>query len=128
MVGAQLSFPIFQGNRNRLKIQENQIAVAEAQNKIDQAKQQLALSAEVAKNELIAMQKNYESSKVQMEAAATYQRLILRGFNEGVNTYIETIDARSQYTSSQMANNIAAYKLLSAMAKLERENASYPLK
>lgn len=128
MVGAQLSFPIFQGNRNRLKIQENQIAVAEAQNKIDQAKQQLALSAEVAKNELVAMQKNYESSKVQMEAAATYQRLILRGFNEGVNTYIETIDARSQYTSSQMANNIAAYKLLSAMAKLERENASYPLK
>ncbi|VTQ03109.1 hypothetical protein [Sphingobacterium daejeonense] len=63
-----------------------------------------------------------------MEAAATYQRLILRGFNEGVNTYIETIDARSQYTNSQMANNIAAYKLLSAMAKLERENASYPLK
>src|SRR5690606_8563248 len=44
MVGAQLSFPIFQGNRNRLKIQENQIAVAEAQNKLDQAKQQLELS------------------------------------------------------------------------------------
>jgi len=128
MIGAQLSFPIFQGNRNRLKIQENQIAVAEAQNKLDQAKQQLTLSAEVAKNELMAMQKNYESSKVQMEAASTYQRLILRGFNEGVNTYIETIDARSQYTNSQMANNIAAYKLLSAMAKLERENASYPLK
>lgn len=128
MVGAQLSFPIFQGNRNRLKIQENQIAVAEAQNKMDQAKQQLELSAEVAKNELIAMQKNYESSKIQMEAASTYQRLILRGFNEGVNTYIETIDARSQYTNSQMANNIAAFKLLSAIAKLERENASYQLK
>lgn len=128
MVGAQMSFPIFQGNRNRLKIQENEIAVAEAQNKLDQAKQQLGLSAAVAKNELLAMQKNYESSKVQMEAASTYQRLILRGFNEGVNTYIETIDARSQYTNSQMANNIAAFKLLSAMAKLERENASYQLK
>ncbi len=127
MVGAQLTFPIFQGNRNRLKIQENQIAVSEAQNKLDQAKQQLELSANVAKNELIAMQRNYESSKVQMEAAATYQRLILRGFNEGVNTYIETIDARSQFTNSQLANNIAAYKLLSAMAKLERENATYPL-
>ena len=128
MVGAQLSFPIFQGNRNRLKIQENQIAVAEAQNKIDQAQQQLALSAEVAKNEMLAVQKNYQSSKIQMEAASTYQRLILRGFNEGVKTYIETIDARTQYTNSQIANNIAAYKLLSAIAKLERENASYPLK
>lgn len=127
MIGAQLSFPIFQGNRNKLKIQENQIAVAEAQNKLDQAKQQLQLSAEVARNEFFALQKSYEASKIQLEAAATYQRLILRGFNEGVNTYIETIDARSQYTNSLMANNIAAYKLLSAFAKLERENATYPL-
>ncbi|WP_293930682.1 TolC family protein [Sphingobacterium sp. UBA6645] len=127
MIGAQLSFPIFAGNRNRLKIQENQIAVAEAQNKLDQARQQLELAASVAKNELIATQKNFESSKVQLDAAATYQRLIQRGFNEGVNTYLETIDARSQYTNAKLANNIAAYKLLSAMAKFERETASYPL-
>lgn len=127
MVGAQLSFPIFEGNRNRLKIKESQIAVAEAQNRLDQAHQQLELSAMVARNELIAMQRNYASAKVQLEAAATYQRLILRGFNEGVNTYIETIDARSQYTNAQLASNIAAFKLLAASAKLERENASYPL-
>ncbi len=81
----------------------------------------------MSQNEMLAMKKNYESSKVQLEAAATYQRLILRGFQEGVNTYIETIDARSQYTNAQLANNIAAFKLLSALAKFERENASYPL-
>ena len=127
MVGAQLSFPIFAGNRNKLKIQESQIAVAEAQNQLVQAKQQLELVARMSQNEMLAMKKNYESSKVQLEAAATYQRLILRGFQEGVNTYIETIDARSQYTNAQLANNIAAFKLLSALAKFERENASYPL-
>lgn len=127
MIGAQLSFPIFAGNRNRLKIQEGQIAVAEAENKLAQAKQKLELSANMAKNELVATQKNFESSKIQMEAAATYQRLIQRGFNEGVNTYLETIDARSQYTNAKLAHNIAAFKLLSAAAKFERETASYPL-
>lgn len=127
MIGAQLSFPIFAGNRNKLKIQESQIAVEEARNKMEQAKQQLDLLAKMSKNDLIASQRNYETSKVQLEAAATYQRLILRGFNEGVNTYIETIDARSQYTNAQLGNNIAAFKLLSALAKFERENASYPL-
>ncbi len=127
MVGAQLSFPIFAGNRNRLKIQEGQIAVAEAENKLAQAKQKLELSAQMAKNELVATQKNFESSKIQMDAAATYQRLIQRGFNEGVNTYLETIDARSQYTNAKLAHNIAAFKLLSAAAKFERETASYPL-
>lgn len=128
MIGAQLTFPIFNGNRNKLKIQESQLAVEEAKNKLDLAKQQLELSAKVSKNELLAAQKNYESSKVQLEAAGSYQRLILRGFNEGVNSYLETIDARSQYTNAQLANNIAAYKLLSALAKFERENAIYPLK
>lgn len=127
MVGAQLSFPIFAGNRNRLKIQEGQIAVAEAENKLAQAKQKVELSANMAKNELVATQKNFESSKIQMDAAATYQRLIQRGFNEGVNTYLETIDARSQYTNAKLAHNIAAFKLLSAAAKFERETASYPL-
>lgn len=127
MVGAQLSIPIFAGNRNRLKIQESQIAVAEAQNKLQQAKRQLELKAQMAQNELLSTHKNYESTRVQLEAAATYQRLIQRGFNEGVNSYLETIDSRTQYTNAQLAHNIAAYKLLTAMAKFERENASYPL-
>ncbi len=127
MIGAQLSFPIFEGNRNKLKIQENQLAVAEANNKLKQAQQQLELSARMANNEVIAMLKNYETSKIQVEAASTYHRLIQRGFNEGVNTYIETIDARTQLTNAQMALNIAAFKLLAAQAKLERENATYPI-
>ncbi|MHC8950121.1 TolC family protein [Sphingobacterium hungaricum] len=127
LVGAQLSIPIFAGNRNKLKIQESEISVAEARNKLDQAKQQLQLAVQVASNDVIAAHRNYESSKIQVNAAATYQRLIQRGFNEGVNTYIETIDARNQYTSARLANNISTYRLLVALAKLERESAAYPL-
>lgn len=128
MFGAQLTFPVFEGNRNKLKIKESQIAVAEAENRLAQARQQLQLSANVAKNEVVTAHKNYQSAQQRVTAAETYHRLIQRGFSEGVNTYIEIIDARSQMTSAQLARNLAAYKWLSALANLERETASYLLK
>lgn len=128
MFGAQLTFPIFEGNRNKLKVKESQIAVAEAENRLAQVRQQLQLSANVAKNEAVATYKSYQSALQRVTAAETYHRLIQRGFSEGVNTYIETIDARSQMMAAQLARNLAAYKWLSALANLERETASYLLK
>lgn len=125
IVGAQLQMPIFNGNRNRLKIQESKIDIAEAKNRLAQAEQQLNMAVEVAKNEVIGANKNYQQAKVQLEAAGTYQRLIQKGFLAGVNTYIETIDARNQYTSAKLALNINEYRLLIALAKLERESATY---
>lgn len=127
MIGAQLSFPIFEGNRNRLKIRESKIAVTEAENQLAHVRQQLELALNVARNEVTSTYKSYQSANSQVEAASTYHRLIQRGFAEGVNTYIETIDARAQMTSAQLARNIAAYKYLSAIAKWERETSSYPI-
>jgi len=127
MAGLQLSFPIFSANRNKLKIEESKIAVSQAQNSLAQAKQQLSLAVHVAENDVISSLKSYESAKVQLEAAASYQRLIQHGFREGNNTYIETVDARAQYTNAQLAYNIAGYKVLLAATKLERETSSYPL-
>ena len=127
MVGLQLSFPIFSANKNKLKIEESKIAVNQAQNSLAQAKQQLNLAVHVAENNVVSSLKSYESTKVQLEAAASYQRLIQRGFSEGTNSYIETVDARAQYTNAQLACNIAGYSVLLAAAKLERETSSYPL-
>ncbi|MFD2598851.1 TolC family protein [Sphingobacterium corticis] len=127
MIGAQLSMPIFEGGRNKLKIKESQLAVAEGKQQKLRVQQQLETSARIANNDVTSSIKNYQNAKQQLEAAATYQRLIQRGFNEGVNTYIETIDARSQLTNAQLAENLALYKWLIASAKLERETASYIL-
>jgi len=127
MVGAQLNVPIFTSGRNRLKVEESRIAIKMAQNTMQNMQQKINLSAEMAKNDLIAQYKNYESAGTQLAAAGTYQRLILRGFQEGVNTYIETVDARTQYTNAQLAYQVAAYKVLTAQAHLERETSSYPL-
>jgi outer membrane protein TolC len=60
-----------------------------------------------------------------MEAAASYERLIDRGFREGVNTYIETLDARNQFVTASLLININQFKVLIAASELEREIASY---
>ncbi|HAI84058.1 MAG TPA: TolC family protein, partial [Chitinophagaceae bacterium] len=63
----------------------------------------------------------------QSKAAAAYQRLIEKGYKEGVSTFIETVDARTQLTNAQLLVSVQQFKLLSALAVLEREQATYPL-
>ncbi|HQN56191.1 MAG TPA: hypothetical protein PLR24_03090, partial [Saprospiraceae bacterium] len=66
-----------------------------------------------------------DASQKQLEAASTYRRLIEKGYAEGVSTFIETIDARNQWTTAQLAQKIRLYKVLQAVAAVERETASY---
>lgn len=127
MVGLQLNIPIFNGNRNNLKIKEakNEIEIAKMQR--EYVEQQLEVAVTAAHNEVKTAQSNYESALKQLEMAETYFRLIDKGYAAGVNTYIETVDARTQLTSAKLGASINYYQFLSALAKLERETASYPI-
>ncbi|RQP15022.1 MAG: TolC family protein [Parapedobacter sp.] len=127
MAGLQLEFPIFSGNRNKYKIQQSRLDLQDAQLQLVQAKQQLQLSSSVAYHNLQSAWKNYQSAKSQLDAAQAYRRLITKGYQAGSNSYIETVDARNQYTAASMALLINTYQVLSAAASLEREQASYPL-
>lgn len=127
LAGLQLEFPIFNGNRNKHKIQQSRLDLLDAQLQLDEAQQQLQLSGSVAYHNLQSAWQHFQSAKDQLEAAQAYQRLIARGYQAGSNSYIETVDARSQYTSARIALMIGTYTVLSAAAVLEREQASYPL-
>lgn len=127
MAGLQLDVPIFSGFRNRNKIKQSDLDVKNAELQFDQAKQQLDMAGNVAANNLLSAYQTLLSSQKQLEAAQTYQRLIDRGYGEGVNTYIETIDARNQLTQAQLAVAINQYKVLIAAANVERETASFQL-
>ena len=127
MAGLQLEFPIFSGNRNRFKIRQSALGLQEAQLQLAQADRQLQLAESVAQRNLRSAWKNYRSAQKQLEAAQTYQRLITRGYQAGANSYIETVDARNQYTAARMALLVNTYGVLAAAANLEREQASYLL-
>lgn len=127
MAGLQLEFPIFSGNRNRNKVQQARLDLQAAQLQLAQAQQQLELAHSVARRDLRSAWKNYQSAKSQLKAAQAYRRLITRGYQAGANSYLETVDARNQYTAARMALLVSTYQVLSAAAGLEREQASYPL-
>ena len=127
MAGLQLSIPIFSGNRNIYKIRQSELEVKNAQLNKSLLQQQLLLSTNVARNNLVAAWHTYESSLKQLEAAASYFRLIDKGYKAGTNTFIETVDARNHFTTAQLAVTINKYKVLIASANLERETASYPI-
>ncbi len=120
-VGLQLDIPLFNGKRNLLKIKQARLDQKNAALNLDHTSQQLALNASTIQNNLAAVYAIYQSSLKSVESAASYQRLIERGFREGVNTFIEDIDARNLLTDAQLQVNIGLYNVLITAANLERE-------
>jgi outer membrane protein TolC len=123
--GLQLDLPLFAGKRNQYKIKQTQLDIALSENNLKQTTQQLNLIEKIAKNNLQTAFQNYTVSLKQLETAETYQRLIDRGYREGVNTYLETVDARSQFMNASQLKNINLFKVLIAAAEYEREIASF---
>ncbi|HEX6181670.1 MAG TPA: TolC family protein, partial [Chitinophagaceae bacterium] len=64
----------------------------------------------------------------QQEAATNYFKLIDRGYREGVNSFIEFLDARNQITTARLQAIINKYKVFNAMADYERQTAAYSFK
>lgn len=128
LVGLQLEVPLFQGKSNLLKIRQSELDVNRAQQELEYTTQQLMLSETVARNNFQSSYQLYLSSRKRAEAASAYQRLIDKGYKEGVNSFIETVDARNQLTQAQLAVNQQRYKVLIQAAQLERELGTYPIK
>jgi len=127
LLGLQLDVPLFAGMTNRNKINQARLDLKNTQLSKIQVKNQLDLSTHQSHNALISAHQNYRSAQKQLEAAMSYQKLIDKGYKEGMNTFIESIDARNQLTSAQLLMAINQYKLLIAEANLERETANFQL-
>jgi outer membrane protein TolC len=128
LLGMQLDIPIFSGKRNLNKIKQSAMDVDMAKKSLDLTSKQVNLALQIAQKNLTQTWVAFRASQKQIDVANTYQKLIDKGYKEGVNTYIETLDARSQWTNAHLALNITQFKILIAAAQVEREAASYPLK
>lgn len=128
LIGLQLDMPLFAGFTNRYRIQQAKLDVRNTELNYGLITNQLKMSTKVARNAVSSAYQNYLSAQKQYEASLSYQKLIDRGYKEGVSTFIESIDARNQLTTTQLLLNINRYKVLIAEANLERETAAYSLK
>jgi outer membrane protein TolC len=125
--GIQLQIPIFTGYRNLYKIQQTTLDAKNIEISTDKVKQQLELAAFVSRNNITTAYNNYLASIKEEEASQKYFKLIDKGFNEGVNSFIEFLDARNQLTNAKLQTNINQFKLLAASADYERQTASYSI-
>lgn len=128
LFGFQVDVPLFAGFTNRHKISQASLDLKHSANNYTLVTQQLNMTSEIARNAVESAWQSYQSSLKQLEAAKSYSRLIEKGYMEGVNTFIESIDARNQLTAAQLLVTINQYRVLNAAASYERETASYPLK
>ena len=126
--GLQLQVPIFTGKRNLYKIEQTTLDGEAIRNNTAQVKQQLELAAFVSRNSIVTAYNNYRASVKQQEAATNYFKLIDRGYKEGVNSFIEFLDARNQITTARLQAIINKYKVFNAMADYERQTAAYSFK
>ena len=120
-VGLQVELPLYAGKRNLYKIKQGQLNQQKAQLNLEHTTKQIALSAASVQNNLAAAYQLYQSALKRVESAASYQRLIERGVQEGVNSFLEDIDARSLLTTAQLQANLSLFNVLITAATLERE-------
>jgi outer membrane protein TolC len=126
--GLQLQIPIFTGHRNLYKIQQTGLDAKALEYNSSNTQQQLELVALTSRNNIISAYNNYLASVKEQEASQKYFKLIDKGYSEGVNSFIEFLDARNQLTNSNLEVNINKFKLLATLADYERQTASYSFK
>jgi len=124
----QLDIPIYNGNRNRFKIQQTQFDIKSSELQKTFVSTQLQMAAGVAQNNLKSVYATYQSSEKQLVSAKAYFNLIDKGFKEGINSLIEFVDARNQVTTAELQVNINRYKVLNQMAEYERQTTNSQIK
>lgn len=127
LFGVQLDVPLFNGGRNRYKKHHAQFDRDVAELTERNSTQQLLLGARQADSELATAQAVLRSATARNTSATSYFNLIEKGFNEGVNTQIEYLDARNQLTGAEVQLAVARTTVLQRLAEMERQNATYPL-
>jgi len=125
--GFSLQMPIYAGGRNRLKVRQAELDLKALESRTLNAGRLLELSASVARNAVRDAHASWQSSLREERASVQYHTLVDRGYREGVNTYIELLEARNQLTSSRLQSVIRRCALLKALAAYERETAAYEL-
>ncbi|MDP2039049.1 MAG: TolC family protein [Ignavibacteria bacterium] len=124
LFGLQLDMPIFEAFRNQNKIDEAELNLHNTELELQNITAQLRVSTNIASNAVTTANQNYISAVKQLDAAKSYHNLIMKGYQEGINSFIETVDARTQLLSSELSTNINKYKILISVANYERELAT----
>ena len=127
MAGFRVTVPVFEGFRNRTKISRTRLDLEDLAIRMENTSRQIKVAADVARNNLNTAMVNLGSSEKQDQSARAYFNLVEKGYTEGINSLLEFMDARNQFTASEIQVKLNRYKVLSAFSDLKRQTASSTL-
>jgi outer membrane protein len=125
LAGLNVQVPIFAGKRNLYQIQQATLDADNLALQWEYVQNHLKLAVALSQNNLRSAYSTYTLSLNQQQPAKEYYFIIDRGYREGVNSFLEFIDAGRQLIETQLMLNINKFKILSAIADYERETASF---
>lgn len=125
--GLSLQMPLYTGGRNRLKAEQAALDLKSINLRTQYVTSQLELSVLVTRNAARDAYQAWQASQQEERASVQYHKLVDKGYREGVNGYIELLEARNQLSHSRIQTAIRKSMLLKVLAACERETASYKL-
>jgi outer membrane protein TolC len=120
LFGLSFDMPIYAGNRNKLKIKEQEMELAGLNEQEKQIKNQLMLQAELAKNSFENSKKLISAKNSQVETAKRYYSDVMKKYKEGQINYVELYESQNQITMALLQKNIAIYDSWIKFAEFER--------
>ena len=123
-VGFQVDVPIFY-RPQKFKLQQTRLDIAQLEVQRNFTERQTDLGLTSAQNQLAAALGNIAPAKRRLEATSAYFRLVEKGYNDGIFSLIEFIDARNQLTQAEIQLNLQTYQALIQSAEVERQAATY---
>jgi len=122
-----LKWNIFDGFQNRRKISQAKLDLQTMDKKMIETEQQLALQLQLAQNNLESSVKAETANQSSLESSKEYYKLVSRQYTEGQKSMLDLLDARNQFTNSQISFTVSHFETLVRQAELERATAEYPL-
>lgn len=127
LLGINLEIPLYTANRNKLQVQQATLENQALQAQIRQVEQQIQLQVHTARNTWEADRQIWASYQIQESGAQQYYRDVLRRYREGVASYIELLDARTQLTTVAIQRTLAFFTVLIRQTEWERAVGAYSL-
>ncbi len=116
-------FNLWDGRQNRSQAQQARLERRRAELALADTRQQLALEALVAADDLTAATAGYRAARRRAEAAAEAYELVRRREGEGLANQLSLLDGRDALTRAQLGRAAALYQILIAAAAVERTAA-----
>ncbi|PWV56041.1 TolC family protein [Chitinophaga sp. S165] len=127
MWGVNLQWDLFAGGQRKYKAQQAAIDVSNLQAAYNEASNSFQLEQQVAENNYRTAVANFGSAREQLVLSEKYYNDQSKVYKAGQLLYIELLDAQTQLTNAKLQLSVAFAAVQTAIADIERTQASYKL-